>query len=92
MCSTIREMNWDDKVCHHFDLGLLQEVIGPDLVQLVLSGCDAWEERERRLNMHTMIYWLIALHLYPQLGQRAVYSKVSLACGWSSPTWPSRCR
>jgi hypothetical protein len=26
-----------------------------------------------------MINWLIALHLYPQLGQRAIYSKV--VCG-----------
>lgn len=76
MCSTIREMVWDDKVCHAFDLGLIQEVIQPEQVQRVLSGCDAWEERERRLNMQTMLYWLIALALYPQLSQRAVYSKV----------------
>jgi Transposase DDE domain/Insertion element 4 transposase N-terminal len=76
MYSTIREIVWDDKVCHHFDLGLVQEVIRPEQVQLVLHGCHAWEERERVLNMHTMIYWLIALALYPRLSQRAVYSKV----------------
>ena len=76
MCSTIRETVWDDKVCHHFDLGLLQKVISPEIVHLALNGCHAWEERERRLNMHAMISWLIALNLYPHLGQRAVYSKV----------------
>jgi hypothetical protein len=76
MCTTIREMIWDDKVCHAFELGLIQEVIQPEQVQRVLCGCDAWEERERRLNMQTMLYWLIALALYPQLSQRAVYSKV----------------
>ncbi len=76
MCTTIREMLWDDKVCHAFELGMIQEVIRPEQVQLVLSGCDAWEERERRLNMSTLIYWLIALSMYPHLGQRAVYSKV----------------
>ncbi len=76
MCTTIREIVWDDKVCHTFDLGLIQEVIRPEQVQQVLSGCHAWEERERRLNMSTMLYWLIALALYPQLSQRAVYSKV----------------
>jgi hypothetical protein len=76
MCTTIREMVWDDKVSQRFDLGLIQEVIRPELVQQVLSGCHAWEERERRLNMSTLIYWLIALALYPQQGQRAVYSKV----------------
>lgn len=76
MCTTIREIVWDDKVCHHFELGLVQEVIRPEQVQLVLNGCHAWEERERVLNMHTMLYWLIALAMYPRLSQRAVYSKV----------------
>jgi hypothetical protein len=76
MSPTIRERVLDDKVCQSFELGLIQEVISPHLVQLVLSVSDAWEERERRLNMYTLIYWLIALALYPQLSQRAVYSKV----------------
>src|SRR6266571_501252 len=76
MCTTIRETVLDGKVCQHFDLGLLQEVIRPERVQQVLSYCDAWEDRERRLNMQTMIYWLIALNMYPTLSQRAVYSKV----------------
>ena len=35
-----------------------------------------WEEREQKLNMVGMTYWLIALHLYPQLSQRAVYAKL----------------
>ncbi len=55
MCTPIREIVWDDKVCHSFELGMIQEVIRPEQVQLVLSGCDAWEERERRLNMYTLI-------------------------------------
>jgi hypothetical protein len=76
MSPTIRERVLDDKVCQSFELGVIQEVISPHLVQLVLSVSDAWEERERRLNMHTLLYWLIALALYPQLSQRAVYSKV----------------
>ena len=76
MSPTIREMALDGNVCQSFDLVLIQEVISPHLVQLALSVSDAWEERERRLNMQTLIYWLIALALYPQLSQRAVYSKV----------------
>jgi Insertion element 4 transposase N-terminal/Transposase DDE domain len=79
MCSTIREIVLDDKLCHQFDIGLLQEAIDPEMVHRVLNGCHAWEERERGLNMYTMLYWLIALALYPQLSQRAVYSKV--VCG-----------
>ena len=67
MCSTIREIVLSDKLCQQFDLGLLQEVIRPEMVQQVLNGCHAWEERERGLNMYTMIYWLIALALYPHI-------------------------
>ena len=51
MCTTIRETVFDDKVCHQFDLGLLQEIVTPEMVQVVLSGCHAWEDREQCLNM-----------------------------------------
>jgi hypothetical protein len=36
-----------------------------------------WEERERKTNMLTMVYWLIGLHLYPSLSQRRVYGKLA---------------
>ena len=76
MRPTIRENLLDDKLCHHFDLGLIQQVIPRERVEDLLQKHQAWEQRERSLNMMTIVYWLIAQHLYPELSQRSVYSKV----------------
>jgi hypothetical protein len=73
---TIRQDLWDGKVCQHLDVGLLQEVLPPSMIEELLETYQMWEERERKLNRVVMTYWLIALHLYPQLSQRAVYAKL----------------
>jgi hypothetical protein len=76
MGETIAENGWQDKVCHQIDLGLLQEVIPPCLIEELLETYQMWEERERKTNMLTIVYWLIALHVYPSLSQRRVYGKL----------------
>lgn len=73
---TIPQDGWDGKVCQHIDLGLLQEVIPPAMIEELLETYQMWEARERKLNMVVMTYWLMALHLYPHLSQRAVYAKL----------------
>jgi hypothetical protein len=76
MVETIPENGLQDKVCHQIDLGLLQEVIPPSMIEELLETYQMWEERERKTNMVTITYWLIALHLYPTLSQRRVYGKM----------------
>ncbi len=76
MISSITENELPDKVCHQMDLGLLQEVIPPCLIEELLETYQMWEERERKTNMETIVYWLIALHVYPSLSQRRVYGKL----------------
>ncbi len=76
MAVTIAEYGLDDKVCQHIDVGMIQEVIAPEVVYGLLDQYQMWEERERKTNMVGIIYWLIALHLYPRLSQRRVYSKL----------------
>ena len=76
MGETIAENGWQDKVCHQIDMGLLQEVIPPCLIEELLETYQMWEERERKTNMLTIVYWLIALHVYPSLSQRRVYGKL----------------
>ena len=63
-------------MCQQLDLGLLQEVLPPSMIEELLETYQMWEERERKLNMVALTYWLIALHVYPQLCQRAVYAKL----------------
>lgn len=76
MGDTITEKGLDDKVCQQIDVGMVQEVIPPDLIAELLETYQMWEEREQKTNMLSIVYWLIALHLYPQLSQRRVYGKL----------------
>lgn len=76
MTVTIRQERAEDKVCQQIDLGLVQEVISVSMIGELLETYQMWETRERQLNMVVVVYWLIALHLYPKLSQRAVYAKL----------------
>jgi hypothetical protein len=73
---TIPENGGDDKVCHQIDMGMLQEVIPPSLIEELLETYQMWEEREHKTNRVAILYWLIALHLYPKLSERRVYAKM----------------
>jgi hypothetical protein len=76
MKDTILENGLQDKVCHQIDMGLLEEVIPPSMIEELLETYQMWEERERKTNMVTIVYWLMSLHLYPTLSQRRVYGKM----------------
>lgn len=76
MIETIAQTELESKVCQQMDMGLLQEVIPASLIEELLETYQMWEERERKTNMVTMVYWLIGLHLYPSLSQRRVYGKL----------------
>jgi hypothetical protein len=73
---TIAEKEWEDKVCHQMDMGLVHEVIPPALVEELLTTYEMWEQREQKTNMIVITYWLIALHLYPSLSQPDVYRRL----------------
>ena len=63
-------------MCQHIDLGLLQDVLPSAMIEEPLETYQMWEDRERKLNMVVLTYWLTALHVYPQLSMRAVYAKL----------------
>jgi Insertion element 4 transposase N-terminal/Transposase DDE domain len=73
---TIPQERWDGKICQQIDPGLLTEVLPPTLIEELLEASQMWEARERQLNMVAITYWLIGLHLYPHLSQRAVYARL----------------
>src|SRR5258707_4786820 len=76
MIITIPENGLQDKVCQHLSLGLLQDVLPVSQIEELLETYQMWEQRERQLTMVAMVYWLIGLHLYPHLSQRAAYAKL----------------
>jgi Insertion element 4 transposase N-terminal/Transposase DDE domain len=76
MIETLPENGLEDKVCHQIDMGLLQEVLPPRMIEELLETYQMWEMRERKTNMLAITYWLVGLHLYPTLSQPRVYSKM----------------
>ncbi|HEY1353002.1 MAG TPA: IS4 family transposase [Ktedonobacteraceae bacterium] len=73
---SIRQDLCDGKICQYPDVGWLQDVLPIQTVEELLDTYQLWESREKRLNMVSIVYWLLALHLYPHLSQRRVYSKL----------------
>ena len=76
MPTTIRSLDPDCKPADYLTLPQLETILAPQVIQEVLSDCNAWEQREKKLNMQAMIYLLIALALYPQCSTREVYRRL----------------
>src|SRR5260370_17185058 len=64
---SVRQIALDDKLCHHVNLDVLQEIYPRETVEQVLSDCHAWEKREKALTMVAIVYLVIALTLFPRL-------------------------
>jgi hypothetical protein len=64
---SVRQIALDDKLCHHVNLEVLQEVYPRETVEQVRSSCHAWEKREKALTMVAIVYLVIALTLFPRL-------------------------
>ncbi len=56
MIPTIRQAIEESKVCQQIDLGLLQEVLPPAMIEELLETYQMWEERERKLHMVVLTY------------------------------------
>jgi Insertion element 4 transposase N-terminal/Transposase DDE domain len=93
MPSTIRSLDPNCKPADYLTLPQLETILAPQVIQEVLSDCDAWEQREKKLNMQAMVYLLIALALYPQCSTREVYRRLLEGLGElaRSPFPQARC-
>jgi Insertion element 4 transposase N-terminal/Transposase DDE domain len=77
MCLRLRQIALDDKLCHQVRLEMLESIIPSEIVQQVLTEGEAWEKRERKLNMQVMVYLILALSLFPHASYTHVFDKVS---------------
>ena len=46
------------------------------MIEEVLTTCEVWEQREKKLNMQAMVYLIMALALSPQCSTREVYRRL----------------
>src|SRR5947209_13501707 len=76
MSVTVRQIDPQCKVVDYLTLPQVETIIPAHVIQDVLTQCEAWEHREKKLNMQAMIYLVIALALYPQCSTREVYRRL----------------
>jgi len=76
MSASVRQIDPHCKVADHLSLPQLETIIPAQVIQDVLTACEAWEHRGKKLNMQAMIYLIIALALYPQCSTREVWRRL----------------
>lgn len=86
---SVRQIALDDKLCHHVNLEVLQEVYPLETVGQVLSDCHAWEKREKALTMVAIVYLVIALTLFPRLPVGGVLRRLASGARF---LWPDQSR
>src|SRR5260370_31993579 len=74
---SVRQIALDDKLCHHVNLDVLQEVYPRETVEQALSDCHAWEKREKALTMVAIVYLVIAFTLFPLFTVTAVLRRLA---------------
>jgi len=76
MSVTVRQLDPQCKPAEYVTLPQLETILPTQVIQEVLTDCEAWEQREKKLNMQAMIYLIIALALYPDCSTREVYRRL----------------
>lgn len=90
MPSSVRHLTLDDKMCQQVRLDLLDSIIPVETIRQVLSDEQAWEAREKKLNMQLMVYVIIALALLPAQSTAHVLRTISAGLRhlWPQPVEP----
>lgn len=68
MTRTIRHIGPQDKWSHLWPPSLLRTLLPNAWIEEILTQCDAWEQRERKLNMLVVVWMLILLAMHPRMG------------------------
>jgi hypothetical protein len=73
----LRHLDLDDKMCHQVSLEVFEHVYPRELICEQLSLHQAWEERERALNMFALIHLLLAAALWTRLALPRVLERLA---------------
>ena len=78
----LQQLTEDDKFVHAVRCEVLEQLCPRELVSEVLTQCQAWEERERKLNHLLLVYYVIALSLFRRLNLAAVLRQLVRGVRW----------
>ena len=73
----LRQMALDDKMCQQVSLNVFEQIYPRETICEQLSLHQAWEERERCLNMVVLIYILLAAALWTRLAFPRVLERLA---------------
>jgi Insertion element 4 transposase N-terminal len=76
MFVSVRHIDPQCKIADYISLPQMETIIPAQVIQEVLTVCEAWEQREKKLNMQAMIYLIIALALEEQCSTREVWRRL----------------
>ena len=73
----LRHLELDDKMCQQVSFTVFEKIYPQELIEEQLSLHDAWEERERALNMVIIIHLLLAAALWTRLALPRVLERLA---------------
>jgi hypothetical protein len=87
---TLRTIDPQSNFASQITMQALEEVIPRATVEAVLTGEQAWHERERKFSMTAVVLVIIAMNLYRHLALGHVIRRVvqGLRFLWPDPTYP----
>lgn len=88
MSFKLQQIAPDSKFCQHLRWQLLETYYPRELVSSLLTRCQAWEQRERKLTQLVIVYYVIALSLFRQFNVTEVFAHLSRGLRW---VWPDPC-
>src|SRR5260370_16670477 len=81
----LRHLELDDKMCQQVSLEVFEQVYPREIICEQLSLHQAWEERERALNMFAVIHLLLAAALWTRLAFPRVLERLARPSPLLSP-------
>src|SRR5438034_9752736 len=85
---TLQHIPDESKFAQQLSFRLLERYYPRALVSELLSRCQAWEQRERKLTQLVIVYYVIALSLFRQFNVTEVFAHLSRGLRW---LWPDPC-
>lgn len=75
----------ESKLAHLLQVPLLEDLYPREVVSELLTRCQAWEQRERKLSQLLIVYYVIALSLFRRRNVAKVFALLCQALRW---LWP----
>src|ERR1700730_603296 len=85
MAFRLRQIDPDDKICQLISLEMFAHLFPQERVCQLITACHLPEKRERKLNLCSMVYYVIALSLFPRLSQAQVFARLAQGLRY---VWP----